>query len=169
MSRRQLYAAHPYNGPASYECRSESEDDVPPLRSRKISTTSTWSARSVSAPSSPLSYSLLSPVMEERSSFTISEAGSIATLPPRRLQKRYPRPPPSARSDISEISRTETFRSGWTSSMMSDDTYDFLNDAPVPHWRRIFRRHFRRFREFLKGSSRHPTWTPPRQPAYYVR
>ena len=82
----------------------------------------------------------------------------------RRLKKRAPRPPPpsirsarsrssedphapispiserSARSEISEISfSAQTYRSGWTSSLCSDDTFDYLNDPYLPYWRLTIR------------------------------
>ncbi|TEB32967.1 hypothetical protein FA13DRAFT_1731484 [Coprinellus micaceus] len=111
----------------------------------------------------------------------------------RRLKKRAPRPPPpsirsarsrssedphapispiserSARSELSEISfSARTYRSGWTSSLCSDDTFDYLNDPHLPYWRLTIRRHLRRFRAFFSGTSgKH--CTPSRSSGLSVR
>ncbi|KAG2006790.1 hypothetical protein CC2G_014536 [Coprinopsis cinerea AmutBmut pab1-1] len=118
----------------------------------------------------------LSPVMEEQRSFPVSAPPSIIVPPPpRRLRKRSMLPPPSpARSDFthtSTINPERDFRSGWTKSMMSVDTFDYLNDKDIPHWRRAIRRHFRRFRALLNSGpgEHHPSWNSGRHPGVWVR
>ncbi|KAF6757944.1 hypothetical protein DFP72DRAFT_889465 [Ephemerocybe angulata] len=179
---------HPYSGPASLECVNENavtkQFSPRPVLNYSLPSgmaSTSYLPRTQQTPSiisaSPSDHTL-SPVVEESSFFLDHEYDTLDARPSRahsvrsrRLKKKAPHPPPSAhsaKSDITEFSNVETYRSGWTSSMMSDDTFDYLNDPYLPHWRKVIRRHLRRFRAFLSGPSG-IRWTPARSSAISVR